>query len=111
MNQATLTRSESWSLLTLAGASVAVIFNTFQGDGAPLVASLAFSGLAFSVSYAFIRWLGPTMIKANLKGKDMSKHVQREMCVFVLKQNPTRTLTNSWLVLKQWELLLAPYTF
>ena len=76
---ASLSRVEAWSLLALSGACLAVIFNTFQGDGAPLVASLAFSGLAFSATYAFIRWAGPAMIKAGLKGKDMSKTVQREM--------------------------------
>ncbi|KAL2419589.1 UDP-N-acetylglucosamine-dolichyl-phosphate N-acetylglucosaminephosphotransferase [Exophiala dermatitidis] len=74
-----LNHSERWSLLLLAGASLAIIANTFQGDGAPLVASLAFSTLAFSMTYAFVRWSGPSFIKAGLKGKDMSKLVAREI--------------------------------
>ncbi|KAK5055981.1 hypothetical protein LTR84_012531 [Exophiala bonariae] len=68
-----LTHTERWTLLLVAGASVAVISNTFQGDGAPLVASIAFSTLAFSMTFAFIRWSGPAFAKAGLKGKDMSK--------------------------------------
>lgn len=70
----TLSRTETWSLLTLLAASLAVIANTFQGDGEPLIASLAFSCLAFSLTYAFVRWAGPAFMKAGLKGKDMSKH-------------------------------------
>jgi UDP-N-acetylglucosamine--dolichyl-phosphate N-acetylglucosaminephosphotransferase len=70
----TLSRTETWSLLVLLGASLAVIANTFQGDGAPLIASLAFSCLAFALTYAFVRWTGPAFMKVGLKGKDMSKH-------------------------------------
>jgi UDP-N-acetylglucosamine--dolichyl-phosphate N-acetylglucosaminephosphotransferase len=74
-----LSRAERWSLLTLSAACIAVIANTFQGDGEPLIASLAFSGIAFSGTYALIRWLGPTFIKAGLKGVDMSKVRKVEM--------------------------------
>jgi len=63
------------------GASIAVIANTFQGDGAPVVASLAFSALAFSVTYALVRWSGPSFMKAGLKGKDRSKLMAKEMSV------------------------------
>jgi UDP-N-acetylglucosamine--dolichyl-phosphate N-acetylglucosaminephosphotransferase len=76
---AVLSFTETLSLLSLALASFAVIANTFQGDGAPLVASLAFSGIAFAGSYSMIRWLGPTFIKAGLKGKDMSKVHKKEI--------------------------------
>ena len=76
---ATLTRSEAWSLLVLSGACFGIIANTFQGDGEPLLASLAFSGLAFAATYSLIRWLGPTFIKAGLKGKDLCKTSQKEM--------------------------------
>jgi UDP-N-acetylglucosamine--dolichyl-phosphate N-acetylglucosaminephosphotransferase len=69
-----LSRTETWSLLTLLTASLSVIANTFQGDGEPLIASLAFSCLAFALTYAFVRWAGPAFMKAGLKGKDMSKH-------------------------------------
>lgn len=75
----TLNHTERWSLLLVTGASLSVIANTFQGDGAPLVASLAFSTLAFSMTYAFVRWSGPAFVKAGLKGKDMSKVAPKEM--------------------------------
>jgi UDP-N-acetylglucosamine--dolichyl-phosphate N-acetylglucosaminephosphotransferase len=75
----TLGGTEKWSLLLVAGASVAVLANTFQDDGAPLVASCAFSTLAFSMTYAFVRWSGPAFVKAGLKGRDMSKIPAREM--------------------------------
>ena len=74
-----LSTSESWSLLGISAASVAVLANCFQGDGEPLIASLAFSGIAFAFAYSLIRWLGNTFIKANLKGTDMSKVKKVEM--------------------------------
>ena len=74
-----LTRSETWSLLSLTGACTAVLANTFQGDGAPLIASLAFSGLGFAFTYAFIRWAGSAFMKAGLKGKDLGKAIPKEM--------------------------------
>lgn len=70
---AALSRSATLGLLALSGACVLVIANTFHGDGEPLVASLAFSGLAYAASYAMIRWLGPTLMKAGLSGKDMGR--------------------------------------
>lgn len=75
----TLSHSEKWSLLLVTGASLAVIANTFHGDGAPLVASLAFSTLAFSMTYAFVRWSGRSFVKAGLKGRDMCKVNPKEM--------------------------------
>ena len=74
-----LSFTESLSLLSLALASFGIIANTFRGDGEPLIASLAFSGIAFTASYAMIRWLGPTFMKAGLKGKDMSKVHKKEI--------------------------------
>jgi UDP-N-acetylglucosamine--dolichyl-phosphate N-acetylglucosaminephosphotransferase len=68
-----LSRTETLSLLSLGLACTGVIANTFQGDGEPLIASIAFSGIAFSATYAMIRWLSAAFIKANLKGTDMSK--------------------------------------
>jgi len=76
---ATLSKTETLSLFTLLGSSIAVLANTFQGDGAPLVASIAFSALAFSVTYAFVRWSGPSFVRAGLKGKDLSKRDPKEM--------------------------------
>ncbi|KAH7136438.1 glycosyl transferase family 4-domain-containing protein [Dactylonectria macrodidyma] len=68
-----LSRPELLTLLSLAGASLAVLANTFQGDGEPLIASLSLSLLAFCLSYAMIRWLGPTFMRAGFRGRDMSK--------------------------------------
>ena len=77
--ESALNHREAWSLLTLVVISLGIIANTFHGDGEPLIASLAFSGLAFAGSYSLIRWLGTTFIKANLKGRDMSKLKKVEM--------------------------------
>ncbi|KAK0620282.1 glycosyl transferase family 4-domain-containing protein [Immersiella caudata] len=74
-----LSRNETMGLLTLVIACAAVLANTFQGDGEPLIASLALSGIAFGATYALIRWLGPTFIRSGLKGVDMSKHHRREL--------------------------------
>lgn len=74
-----LSRPEAWGLLTLSAACVGVITSTFQGDGEPLIASLAFSGLAFALTFSLIRWLGEVFMKANLKGRDMSKLKKIEM--------------------------------
>ncbi|KAI9839219.1 MAG: hypothetical protein M1819_003212 [Sarea resinae] len=70
---AALSRAETLSLLSLSAACVGVLANTFHGDGEPLIASLAFSGIAFSFSYCLIRWLGDTFMKAGFRGRDMSK--------------------------------------
>jgi hypothetical protein len=74
-----LSFSETLTLVSVFLASVGIIANTFHGDGEPLIASLAFSGIAFSATYAMIRWLGPTFMKAGLKGKDMSKVNKKEI--------------------------------
>ncbi|KAI1386136.1 glycosyl transferase family 4-domain-containing protein [Hypoxylon trugodes] len=68
-----LSNAETLFLTGLALACATVLVRTFEGEGEPLVASLALSGLAFAASYAMIRWLGPTFIKAGLKGRDLSK--------------------------------------
>ncbi|PGH27978.1 hypothetical protein AJ80_00232 [Polytolypa hystricis UAMH7299] len=68
-----LTRNETWSLLTLVIACFSVLANTFQGDGEPLIASLALSGIAFAATFSLIRWLGGVFMRAGLKGKDMAK--------------------------------------
>lgn len=77
----TLTGSEAWSLLTLSAACLGVIVNTFHGDGEPLIASLAFSGISFAFAFSLIRWLGDTFIRAGLKGRDMSKSKKNDMYV------------------------------
>jgi UDP-N-acetylglucosamine--dolichyl-phosphate N-acetylglucosaminephosphotransferase len=75
----TLSSAETLTLLSLSFACFGIIANTFHGDGEPLVASVAFSGIAFASSYSMIRWLGPTFMKAGLKGKDMSKVHKKEI--------------------------------
>ncbi|KAF7595895.1 tunicamycin resistance protein [Aspergillus hancockii] len=79
MNTSSLSRQETWRLLILGGACAGVLLNTFQGEGAPLVASLAFSGIVFAVAYSLIRWLGPVFMKAGLKGRDMAKPKRPEI--------------------------------
>jgi UDP-N-acetylglucosamine--dolichyl-phosphate N-acetylglucosaminephosphotransferase len=74
-----LTRNEQLSLLALSAACVGVLANTFQGDGEPLIASLAFSGIGFALTYSLIRWLDETFMKAGLKGRDMAKTRRTEM--------------------------------
>jgi UDP-N-acetylglucosamine--dolichyl-phosphate N-acetylglucosaminephosphotransferase len=77
---ATLSSTETYSLLSLALACFGVLFNTFwDGSGEPLIASIAFSSLAFAVCYALIRWLGNAFMRRGFKGKDLCKHKQTEM--------------------------------
>ncbi|KAG9925343.1 UDP-GlcNAc-1-phosphate transferase, partial [Aureobasidium melanogenum] len=68
-----LSNTETWSLLACSAASLGVLSNTWSSDGAPVFASIALSGLAFSSSYAIIRWTGDAFIRVGRKGKDMSK--------------------------------------
>lgn len=75
----TLSRAETWHLFILVGAGLGILVNTFQGDGAPLIASGALSVIAFAITFSMIRWLGPVFIKAGLKGKDMAKPRRPEM--------------------------------
>ena len=74
-----LTSREALSLSALSISCFAVIANTFQGDGEPLIASLAFSGIAFASTYSMIRWSGPAFMRIGLKGRDMSKLKKAEM--------------------------------
>lgn len=79
MTSSVLSFTETVTLSSLSLACLGIIANTFHGDGEPLIASLALSGIAFAASYAMIRWLGPTFMKAGMKGKDMSKVHKREI--------------------------------
>jgi UDP-N-acetylglucosamine--dolichyl-phosphate N-acetylglucosaminephosphotransferase len=74
-----LSRNEILSNFSIFLVCVLIIANTFQGDGNPIVASLAFSGVAFSSTYCLIRWLGDAFMRAGFKGKDMSKLKKHEM--------------------------------
>ena len=68
-----LTWTETVSLSALSTACGTILANTFRGEGEPLIASLALSGMAFAAAYAMIRWLGPAFMRVGLKGRDMSK--------------------------------------
>lgn len=75
-----LSLAETLSLLSLVFACGTVLSRAvLQGDGAPLIASLAISGVAFAATYAMVRWLGPTFIRAGIKGVDMSKMAKKEI--------------------------------
>ncbi|KAI9761110.1 MAG: epoxide hydrolase, soluble (sEH) [Chaenotheca gracillima] len=74
-----LSRTETLSLFALTASCVGVIANTFHGDGEPLIASLAFSGIAFAATFCLIRWLGDAFMRAGLKGRDMSKIKKTEI--------------------------------
>lgn len=74
-----LRRTEEVGLLAIGAGCATVYFNTFRGDGQPLTASLALSGIAFALTYAMILWLGPSFMRAGLKGADMSKVQKREI--------------------------------
>jgi len=77
----TLTSLEAYTLLAISASCVAILANTLNGPGAPLAVSIAFSGLAFTIAYSLIRWLGPSFMRVGLNGKDMSKVRKIEMCV------------------------------
>lgn len=76
-----LSRAETLTLFSLSAACVGIIANTFHGNGEPLIASIAFSGIAFAFTFSLIRWLGPVFLKAGLKGRDMCKTKKVEMWV------------------------------
>lgn len=76
---AALTTNETISLVALSWASIAVLANTLQGEGEPLIASIAFSALAFAACYALIRWLGDAFMRRGFKGKDLCKVKKTEM--------------------------------
>lgn len=70
---------ETVSLLALSLTCFAILINTFHGDGEPLLASIAFSGIAFALTCYLIPRLGPVFLKAGLRGRDLSKPKQPEM--------------------------------
>ena len=88
----TLTKVESWCLLGLTMACFGIVAQTFHGDGEPLIVSLAFSGIAFALTFSLIRWLGDTFIKANIKGIDMSKLKKVDVFVSQIPVSPSSIL-------------------
>lgn len=101
-----LGRTETLSLLGVTIACLGVLANTFNGDGEPLIASLAFSGIAFSFAYSLIQWLGQTFIHAGLKGRDMSKPRKPEMSVVVEVNMSACLLKLTSTDRRQWELFV-----
>lgn len=79
-----LSSTETASLLALSAACLTVLINAWNSNGEPIYASMALSGLAFSMSFAVIRWTGDAFMKAGRKGKDMSKKVAIEMYVSMI---------------------------
>jgi len=71
--------TEAYSLASLSLACVGMLANSLQGEGEPLIASIALSGLAFAFSYALLRWLGNAFMKLGFKGRDLCKRKQDEM--------------------------------
>lgn len=92
-----LSRTEYLSLLSLTIACIGILANTFQGDGEPLIASIAFSGIAFSFTYALIRWLGSTFMKAGFKGKDLCK-TRTDPMYAILNLHAAFESGRSWLI-------------
>lgn len=76
-----LSRNEASSLSLICVLCCGIVANSFQGDGEPLVVSLALSGIAFASTYSLIRWLGATFMAVGLKGRDMSKLKKIDMYV------------------------------
>ncbi|KAG5926878.1 hypothetical protein E4U42_002845 [Claviceps africana] len=76
---AALSHRESTTLLLLSGSALAVLANTFRGDGEALIASLALSVAASCLCYAMIRWLGPAFMRAGFRGRDLGKTTRVEI--------------------------------
>lgn len=89
---ASLGQTEVVSLFALSTACLYILVHTFQGDGEPLIASIAFSGLAFAFCYALIRWLGNAFMRRGFKGRDLCKLKQTEMYANVKLVSPGRAL-------------------
>lgn len=93
----TLSNTETGSLLAFSAACFAFLVNIWKNDGEPIYASIALSGLAFTSSYAVIRWTGEAFMKAGRKGKDMSKKIAIEMCVTRLSTQQVKTVAYHFL--------------
>ena len=75
-----LTQTETLTHLALSAAALSLLVNTLTSDpGQPLLASLALSILAFSLTYAMIRWLAPSFVAHGFKGRDLCKAGRPEL--------------------------------
>lgn len=74
-----LTASETRYLRAGSIAGGALVLSTILTGADPLVANVGLSILGAALTYAMVVWTGPSVMKRGLKGKDMSKVVQREM--------------------------------
>lgn len=75
--------TDAVGLSALSLTCLGVLVNTFHGDGEPIIASIAFGGIAFALTCYLIPRLGPTFVQARLVGRDMSKLKKPEMYSFV----------------------------
>ncbi|KAF4587275.1 UDP-N-acetylglucosamine-dolichyl-phosphate N-acetylglucosaminephosphotransferase [Ophiocordyceps camponoti-floridani] len=65
---------ETLTLTALSTTALATLTHAIRTQGEPpLAASFALSLGAFALCYAMIRWLGPTFMRAGLRGRDMGK--------------------------------------
>lgn len=69
----TLSSTETIYLSVGSLASIAVLINAWRENGEALYSSLAISGLAFTISFALIRWTGSSFVAKGFKGRDMGK--------------------------------------
>jgi len=74
-----LSSSETYALGLVSVACLAVLVNAWRSNGEPLFAATAISGIAFTFTYALIRWTGDVFVKRGYKGRDMSKKNPTEM--------------------------------
>ena len=74
-----LSRAASFRLLALVTVCLGLLANTFEGDGEPLIASLALSGIAYASTFALITWLSQTFVQAGFKGRDLTKRARPEL--------------------------------
>ena len=78
----------------LVGACIGLIYTVFEGDREPVLASLGFSGIAFSATFCGIVWLGDAFKRVGLKGKDVSKKNKPELYVICLPSNSPAQMLN-----------------
>lgn len=74
-----ISRTETVLLSSLSIVAIAILINAWRQSSEALYSSIAVSTLAFTTSYALIRWTGDALLAKGLKGRDMSKKAPLEM--------------------------------